>query len=80
MWIDRLTTGEQLALAVNIRWLLTSRSRHLREGTRTMADITPQADARGRRRLDRVGVTCAGLHEGIERVFVTVIKEKGYFS
>ena len=40
MWINRLTTGEQLALAVSIRWLLTSRSRHLREGTRNMADIT----------------------------------------
>ena len=26
LWIDRLTTGEQLALAVSIRWLLTSRS------------------------------------------------------
>ena len=31
MWIDRRTTGEQLALAVSIRWLLTSRSRHLAE-------------------------------------------------
>ena len=40
LWIDRLTTEEQLALAVRIRWLLTSRSRHLAEGTRTMADIT----------------------------------------
>ena len=40
LWIDRLTTGEQLALAVSIRWLLTSRSRNLEEGTRTMADIT----------------------------------------
>ena len=40
LWIPRLTTGEQLALAVSIRWLLTSRSRHLAEGTRTMADIT----------------------------------------
>ena len=40
MWIDRLTTGEQLALVVSIRWRLTLRSRHLREGTRTMADIT----------------------------------------
>ena len=38
--IPRLTAGEQLALAVRIRWLLTSRSRHLAEGTRTMADIT----------------------------------------
>ena len=38
--VDRLTTGEQLALALSIRWLLTSRSRHLEEGTRTMADIT----------------------------------------
>ena len=40
LWIDRLTTEEQLALAVSIRWLLTSRSRHLAEGTRTIADIT----------------------------------------
>ena len=40
LWIHRLTTGEQPALAVSIRLLLTSRSRHLEEGTRTMADIT----------------------------------------
>ena len=40
LWIPRLTAGEQLALAVRIRWLLTSRSRQLVEGTRTMADIT----------------------------------------
>ena len=40
LWIPRLTAGEQLALAVSIRWLLTSRSCHLAEGTRTMADIT----------------------------------------
>ena len=40
LWIDRLTTGEQLALAVSIRWLLTSQACHLEEGTRTMADIT----------------------------------------
>ena len=40
LWIPRLTAGEQLALAVRIRWLLTSRSRHLAEGTCTMADIT----------------------------------------
>ena len=40
LWIPRLTAGEQLALAVSIRWLLTSRSCHLVEGTRTMADIT----------------------------------------
>ena len=39
LWIPRHTAGEQLALAVSIRWLLTSRSRHLAEGTRTMADI-----------------------------------------
>ena len=38
--IPRLTAGEKLALAVGIRWLLTSRSRQLAEGTRTMADIT----------------------------------------
>ena len=40
LWIDRPTTGERLALAVSIQWLLTSRPRHLEEGTRTMADIT----------------------------------------
>ena len=37
--VPRLTAEEQLALAVCIRWLLTSRSRHLAEGTHTMADI-----------------------------------------
>ena len=40
LWINTLTTGEQLALAVSIGWLLTPRFRHLKEGTRTMADIT----------------------------------------
>ena len=40
LWSPRLTAGEQLALAVHIQWLLTSQSRHLAEGTRTMADIT----------------------------------------
>ena len=40
LWIDRLSRGEQLALAVSFRWLLTSRSRHFEEGTCTMADIT----------------------------------------
>ena len=40
LWIPRLTAGKHLALAVSIRWLLTSRSCHLAEGTRTMADIT----------------------------------------
>ena len=40
LWIPRLTAGEQLALAVRIGWLLTLRSRHLAEGTSTMADIT----------------------------------------
>ena len=39
-WIPRLTAGKQLTLAVSIRWLLTSRSRNLAEGTRTMVDIT----------------------------------------
>ena len=39
-WIPRLVTGEQLELAVRIRWVLSSRSRHLAEGTRTMADVT----------------------------------------
>ena len=40
LWIDRLPTEEQLALAVRMRWLLTSRSRAQAEGTRTMADMT----------------------------------------
>ena len=40
LWIDRVTTGERLAMAVSIRWLLTSQSRHLEEGTSTMADVT----------------------------------------
>ena len=39
LWINKLTTEPQLALALRIRWLLASRSRHLAEGTRTMADI-----------------------------------------
>ena len=39
-WIPRLVTAEQLELAVRIRWVLSSRSRHLAEGTRTMADVT----------------------------------------
>ena len=37
--IPRLVTGPQLELAVRIRWVLSSRSRHLAEGTRTMADV-----------------------------------------
>ena len=40
LWIPRLIAGEQLVLAVSIRWVLSSRSRHLGEGTRTMADVT----------------------------------------
>ena len=40
LWVPRLTAGEQLALAVRIQWLLSSRSRHLAEGTRNMADVT----------------------------------------
>ena len=40
LWIDRLTTEELLALAVRIRWLLSSSSCHLEEGTRGRADIT----------------------------------------
>ena len=40
LWIDRLTTEEQLALAVCIQWLLNSQSRRLVEGARTMADTT----------------------------------------
>ena len=39
-WIPRLVTGEQLELAVRIRWVLSFRSRHFAEGTRTMADVT----------------------------------------
>ena len=39
-WIPRLVTGEQLELAVRIRWVLSSRSCHLAEGTSTMADVT----------------------------------------
>ena len=38
--ISWLIAGEHLALAVSIRWVLSSRSRHLAEGTRIMADIT----------------------------------------
>ena len=37
--INTITTGEQLALGVSIRWLLTSSSRNLEEGTHTMADV-----------------------------------------
>ena len=40
LWIPRLIAGEQLALAVGIQWVLSSRSRYLAEGTRTMADVT----------------------------------------
>ena len=39
LWINRITTGEPLPLEVRIWWLLTSNSRHLEEGTRTMADV-----------------------------------------
>ena len=38
--MPKLVTGEQLELAVRIRWVLSSRSCHLAEGTRTMADVT----------------------------------------
>ena len=37
--LRRETTGERLARSVSIRWLLTSQSGHLVEGTRTMADV-----------------------------------------
>ena len=40
LWIPRPVAGEQLALAVSIRWVLSPRSRDLAEGTRTMADVT----------------------------------------
>ena len=39
LWINRITTGEQLALGVLIRWLLTSSSGHLEEGTCAMGDV-----------------------------------------
>ena len=39
LWINRITKGEQLALGVSPGWLLTSHSRHLEVGTRTMADV-----------------------------------------
>ena len=39
-WIPRLVTGVQLELAVRIRWVLSSWSRHLAERTCTMADVT----------------------------------------
>ena len=39
LWITRITTEERLALGVSIRWLLSSHSRHLEDGTRTMADV-----------------------------------------
>ena len=39
LWIDRITAGERLAQAVSIRWLLTSQSCYLQEGTGTMADV-----------------------------------------
>ena len=38
--VPRLIAGEQLALAISIRWVLSSRSLHLAEGTRTMPDVT----------------------------------------
>ena len=37
--ITSITTGERLALGVSIRWLLTSHSCHLEDGTRIMADV-----------------------------------------
>ena len=37
LWITRIKTGERLALGICIGWLLTSR--HLRDGTCTMADV-----------------------------------------
>ena len=40
LWVPRLIAGEQLALAVSIRGVLSSQSRQLAEGTRTMADVT----------------------------------------
>ena len=40
LWVPRLIAEEQLALAVSIPWLVCSGSRHLAEGTRTMADVT----------------------------------------
>ena len=40
LWITRITTGERLTLGPSIRWLLTLHSRHLEDGTRTMANVT----------------------------------------
>ena len=40
LWVPGSIAGEQLVLAVSIRWVLSSRSRHLAEGTRTMAVAT----------------------------------------
>ena len=37
--ITRINTAERCDLGVSIRWLLTSHSRHLENGTRTMADV-----------------------------------------
>ena len=48
LWVPRLTAGEQLTLAVRIRWLLSSRSRPLAEGTRGVpqgAHLVPRPPA-----------------------------------
>ena len=39
LWINRITTAGRRARGVSIPWLLTLHSRHLEEGTRTMADV-----------------------------------------
>ena len=58
--------GSVISLEVCLSW-------H-REGCvlRMVASLL-RADALCRRRWDRVGVTHAGLHEGIERVFIAVV-------
>ena len=48
LWIGRLTTEVQLTQGVRIRWLLTSRSRHLAEGTPPW-QTSPSAIGRGTR-------------------------------
>ena len=45
LWVPRLIAGEQLGLAVSIRWVLSSRSRHLVEGTRVIGHRVKIASA-----------------------------------
>ena len=39
LWISRITIGERITLGVCMRWALTSHSRHLEDGTRTLSDV-----------------------------------------